>query len=229
MRKHLLCAAIILGLVMPGVASAKAPETWDGLVRVKGKRVQFAYLRPQADFSGYTKVVLDPAQVAFRKNWRRDVNSASGLSQNVSESEARAMLDEAQAGLDRLFADSFRSAGYEIVSAAGPDVLRLSVGVADLSISAPDRAMSSRSRTYARDAGYATLILEARDSVSGELIGRAVDRQTVGNFSMPTRRTEMSNRADFEQQFQSWAKGSAKGLSELKAASPVNTDGIRKN
>ncbi len=45
------------------------PDNWDGLVRVKPKRMDAAYVAPGADFRAYTKVMLDPAEVAFKKDW----------------------------------------------------------------------------------------------------------------------------------------------------------------
>ena len=73
----------------------------------------------------------------------------------------------------------------------------------------------------------ATFAIEARDSLTGQLLGRAVDRREAGEG--PTyRRNYTSNLADFEALFDTWARIAARGLTELKSASPVNTDGIRK-
>ena len=45
------------------------PDNWDGLVRVKPKRMDAAYVAPGTDFRAYTKVMFDPAEVAFKKDW----------------------------------------------------------------------------------------------------------------------------------------------------------------
>ena len=213
--------AITLSIAAFGTATtvaAKAPETWDGLVRAKSKRFQLVYLRPGATFSQYHKIMLTPAEVAFRKNWQRDYNrSASWSSGRVSDADVRQMLDEGRGMTDEAFAAAFRKAGYEVVSEPGADVVRIGVAVTNVSVTAPDVSSSARARTYSRDAGEATLAIEARDSLSGELLGRAIDRRTAGE-SLTYRRTESSNRADFEQLVQDWAKASARGLGEIKAA-----------
>ena len=49
-----------------------------------------------------------------------------------------------------------------------------SPGVANLYINAPDTMSAGRSRTYTTEAGEATLVLEARDSTSGALLGRVL-------------------------------------------------------
>ena len=75
-----------------------------------------------------------------------------------------------------------------------------------------------RSYTFSRDAGEATLVLEARDSVTGALLGRGLDRRAVGDTG-PYLRTSVSNRGDFSNVFHTWAKASVDALTELKARS----------
>jgi hypothetical protein len=44
------------------------PTTWDHLVRVESKNFGSVFVLPGADFRPYTKVMLDPTEVAFDKN-----------------------------------------------------------------------------------------------------------------------------------------------------------------
>lgn len=215
-------AALALCVAPLPVLAQKVPENWDGLVKVKAKHVDLAYLRPQADFRGYTKVLIDPTEVAFRKNWQRDLNADT--STRISDADARKILDEAQAGFQKLFAEAYRKAGYEVVTTAGPDVLRLSTGVLDIEVEAPDEMSPGITRTYTREAGGATLVVEARDSLSGSLLGRAIDGRLAGDG--PTYlRNRATNEGDFERLFRDWAERSAKGLTELKALSPIDANG----
>ena len=57
-----------LVLLLAGYRQSPAAKL-DGLVRVKSKRLDVVYLQPGADFRSYTKVMLDPTEVAFAKNW----------------------------------------------------------------------------------------------------------------------------------------------------------------
>jgi uncharacterized protein DUF3313 len=216
------CAAAIL--VSMGSASAvqaaKPPATWDDLVQVKAKKADAAYLLPGADFRPYAKVMLDPTEVAFRKNWLRDYNDRTvGLSGRIGEKDAQEMMEKVRTGFGDVFAKEYAAAGYQVVTEPGPDVLRLRTAVINLSVTAPDRPTAGRSRTFSREAGEATLVLEARDSVTGAILGRAVDRQTVGDNGTYLRNS-VTNRSDFERLFKSWAKGSINGLNELKAQGP---------
>jgi hypothetical protein len=84
------------------------------------------------------------------------------------------------------------------------------------------------SATIAADAGTATFALEARDSQTGQLLGRAVDAQAAGDDGLAYRRTYGTNVGDFEDLFKTWAQVSAKGFDELRSSSPIDTDGMQK-
>jgi len=216
-------AALSLFAAMP--VNGAAPDDWDGLVKVHAKKMAYVYLQPGADFRGYTKVMLDPTQVSFRKNWQRDHNEDSTI--RVNDGVVRRILDDAQKGFQKIFEEAYTKAGYQVVTAPGPDVMRLSTAVINLDVVAPDIMTAGRSWSFSRDAGQATLVLEARDSQSGSLLGRAVDRRILDDMG-PYMRNSVTNAADFEQAFRSWAKISANGLSELKDLSPVDTSGLQR-
>ena len=223
----LVLAALAIAVGVTG-ATAKAPATWDGLVQVKSKKLALAYLLPDADFRAYSKVMFDPPQVAFAKNWQRDFNrSTMSLSGRITDRDVREATDKAKESLSEIFPKRFTEEGYQVVTQPGPDVLRLQLVIVDLEVNAPDRNLAGRSSTYAFDAGEATFAIEARDSLTGQLLGRAVDRREAGE-GPSYHRTYTSNVADFEALFDSWARIAARGLTGLKSASPVNTDGISK-
>jgi hypothetical protein len=216
-KKLTLPLALAAMAVAPLAAQDSA--TMEGLVRVQGARVDAAYLMPGVDFRTYTKVQLDPTEVSFRRNWQRDYNSRAGMRSRISDAEATAIAERARTGFGEIFAEVYRNAGYQVVAEAGPDVLRLRTGVINLFISAPDQMTGGRSRSFSVEAGEATLVLEARDSLTGALLGRAFDRRTAGD--MPGRRTSVSNEADFRQLFRQWAEISVRGIDELRARSPI--------
>ena len=223
--KRLHCvwlAGALLTAAVP-LAAAAPPVSWDGLAKVESKRLKNVYLRPGTDFAVYTKVKIDPPEVAFQKNWLRDYNRDAAPSARIRDAEAAKALNEVSTGFESIFAEAYRKAGYQIVTEPGLDVLRLRTGVIDLSVAAPDKLTAGRTRTFSIEAGAATLVIEARDSVSGALLGRAVDRREAGTAG-PRLRTSVSNRADFERLFRQWADASVRGLAELKALSPGSAE-----
>lgn len=222
MSRRLVATGIAI-LFAGSAFAAKLPDAWDGMVRVKAKRIDAVYLLPQADFRPYTQVIIDPTEVAFRKNWQRDTNSVTGMG-HIRDSDARRILDEAREGFQKILAAAYVKAGYRIATAPGPDVLRLSTAVINLDVTAPDEMTAGRTYTFSRDAGGAQLVLEARDSLSGQLLGRAIDGRAADDIR-PFIRNSVTNRAAFEDIFSTWAKISADGLSELKALSPIDANG----
>lgn len=211
-------ASLALGL---GSAAAKAPTTWDGLVQVKSKRLDLVYLQPGADFRGYTKVIVAPTEVSFAKNWARDYNRTSvSLSSRVSEKEVQDTITTGVREANEIFAKAWTKGGYQLVSEPGPDVLLVKTGVLNIEVNAPEANTTGRSYTFSREAGQATLFVEARDSQTGALLGRAVDHRTIGDNNV-FRRTAMSNRADFRDQVTDWANVSVRGMTELKSLSPI--------
>lgn len=215
----ILVAAISLSM---SHAAEESPTTWDGLVAVKAKRLDAVYLIPGADLRPYTKVMFDPPEVALKKNWLRDYNNSSrDLSRRISDADVQKAFETIRTKFVELFAKTYSEAGYQVVTMPGPDVLRVRTGVINLSVSAPDKMSAGRSRSFAGQAGEATLVLEVRDSESGALIGRALDRRLAGDTFMSLRNS-MTNRSDFSRLFRDWAKESVTGLSELKALSPID-------
>ena len=198
---------------------ARPPANWDGLVQVPAKRADYLYLRPGADFRDYRSIMLDPTEVAFRKNWAKDINqSRRGLSR-ISDADVRHAIDEAQAKLKSIFEKRFSETGFRLVSAPEEKALRVFVGVANVDVTAPEIRSAGRNRVFSEGGGQATLVIEVRDSLSGELLGRAVEHGAVGDHLI-TMRTSASNWADFEALFDEWARISAKGFQQLMTAAP---------
>ena len=212
-------AAIALAAAAP-LAAAKSPDTWDGLHRVQVQGRAVVYLLPGADFRGYSKVMIAPPEVAFEKNWQRNLRGPDRL----NDREIQQVRDSASRLLSESLSKAYAKAGYQVVGESGPDVLLVRPGLANLQFVVPQQ--SARSFTISEDAGEATLVLEVRDSVAGSLLGRALDSEVAGG-GIPVIRNESTLRADFEYLFDDWAKRIAAGMGRLKANSPIDADGRR--
>ena len=208
-------------LLAPAAALAVLPPEMSDLVKVKSKRLAEVYLLPGTDFKAYKKVMIDPAQVSFNKNWQKDMKrSASLTSGRISDDQAKQIADAARSSVGEIFQETFKRAGYEIVTDPAADVLRLTPAIINLYINAPSGGAATR--TYAMEAGEATLVLAVRDSVSGALIGMALDkRDTRTAMAGAVIANSVTNRAEFEVLFRRWAEIAVKGFNELREAPPV--------
>jgi hypothetical protein len=231
-RRFPLFANVLLVLcfvtyLLPAEAATGLPPTFEGLVKVPSKRLAGVYLLPGADFRAYTKVLIDPVQVSFRPGWQKDMNMSRRGTSRITDSQAQEIANAARSGFEQVFANAFKSRGYEIATAPAADVLRLSPKVVNLYLNAPDPMGSGATRTYTLEAGEASLSLEARDSTTEALLGVAVDRRATQNLGV-TVTTGVTNRAAFEDMFRRWADACVKGLEELKARSPLQSSPPKK-
>jgi len=228
MDRRQLIPAVFLAFTVATAApalAAKPPQTWDGLIQVKTKGFDLVYLAPGATFTGYTKVKLDPTEVSFEKNWRRDYNNQNiGGVRDISVKDEQKAVTEGITAASDIFAEEFNKGGYPVVTEAGPDVLWLRTGVLNVRISAPDTMEPGRTYSFANDAGEATYFIEVRDSQTGALLGRAIDRRVVGDNTYG-QRNRVTNRMDFRRVVVRWAELSIRGLNELKARAPISDTG----
>jgi hypothetical protein len=225
MRKSLVVAVVAVLLSTSAALAERMPAEWDGLVKVDSRHFDGVYLAPGADFSGFTRVMLDPTDVSFRRDWLRNYNNSTrGAGGRISDAEALEMLQAAQEGFQDVFAEEFTKAGYQIVTTPAPDVMRVRTAVVNLDIAAPDPMEPGRTYRYSRDAGEATVVIEVRDSMSGAILGRGIDRRTAGDNDFMMRRTSGTNRGDFSRMFRRWAELSAEGLTQLRATPPIPSE-----
>jgi hypothetical protein len=216
----LLTAACLLS----GVAFAKQDDlpavSHDGLELRKSKLADVVYVRPGADFSGYQRVAILDCPVAFSKDWERDRRSGAG---RVSQKE----MDEIKAGLSaeflKIFTDELQTkGGYTIVTEGAEDVLVLRPAIVDLEISAPDTMAPGRSFTLSDSAGGMTLYLEIFDSVTGQILARAIDRQEDGGMGRIQWQNAVTNKAEADRILRRWASTLRTRLDDLQGKAPAN-------
>lgn len=207
-------ATAVVALAPLAAVAADLPKSWDGLVLVKSEKLQAVYLAPGADFAVYDKILLGPTEVAFAKNWVRDYNDQADFDHRLSDDDAQRIMAAVRNGFQSIFAKAFTGAGLSVVDAPAKDVLRLNSAVINLALTAPDTE-ADFSATYSDTAGQATMILEARDSLTGALLGRALDAEVAGDFW--AQRNRVTNTADFRAVGEGWAQASVRGLEKLRS------------
>jgi len=195
MMRRLLSAAQVgvatfaIVLAGSGGAAPKQPRietgpdaevTHDGLVRVQKSVADAAWVKPTLDLTQYKKLMIVSQGVSFRKL------------EPVSEFQARResqfpVKEENKERLSRELKTAFEAElgkleRYEIVTQPGPDVLLLVGAIIDVVSNIPpdiDSARFGRGGVYLTSIGDATLVIELRDSESGEILARAADRRAA--------------------------------------------------
>jgi hypothetical protein len=214
--QRFLAAAAALCVATVALAKDSPPQvTDDGLVLQKSKVAKVLYVRPGVDFSEYKRIEILECPVAFRKNWARDHASGPG---RVSQKDMDAMKKGLSEAFMRIFTEELRDkGGYALATEGGEDVLVLRPAIVDLDVSAPDTMTAGRSYTMSEGSGAMTLYLEVFDSATGQILARAVDRETSRGNGRIQWQNRVTNSAEADRILRRWAVALRERLDAVRA------------
>ncbi len=155
-----------------------ADVTGDGLYPVHPSIMPAAWVRPDVDLSRYTRIFFMPTVVQFREMPERGYTS-----RRTDSSTEFPVSDLMRARLSERFGESFHEAvsrvrTHEFSNELGRDVLMVQGLLADvISGVPPDHAGINVSTV--RWALEANIVIELRDSMSGEVLARTIDSQRI--------------------------------------------------
>jgi hypothetical protein len=216
-RKHsvLSVATTLVVLLVAGCATTqRGPTEWDGLIRQPNTRLDAVFLKPDAEIPSYASIILAPATVQFARNWDPNRGGRS-MSRRLVTEDITAIKTDLATMFGDIFKEELTAGGYQVVSEPGPDTLLVVPAIVDLYITAPDTMSAGRSRTYTANSGRMTLVLEVRDSVTGETLARVVDGQSGRNIGIMTITNRTTNTADARRAIRTWAQALRNGLDSL--------------
>jgi len=197
--------------------SPEAELTFDGLAPISNSRFKSAWIDPDVDLAGYDKIMAGGAEFEFRavkKSTRSSTMRRSGENEFWISDENKQKLVETVSGV---FVEELqKSEHFEIVDEAGPDVLII-VGVLHDIVSRVPPEMIGRGEIYLASVGEATLIIELRDSLSGETIYRAIDRRAAERADSSTlvRSNSVNSWSEVRRMARRWATRLTQGLDSI--------------
>jgi Protein of unknown function (DUF3313) len=217
MKQHIAraCAVTILASLFATAAlAADATLTDDGLQPIKVKNIDKAYKRPGASLAGYTSVIIRPVSVEFSKTWNpRDYGGPFGLK--------TADVEKIRNGLAKLanntFSKTLTKGGYPVVSATGEHVLDVEAHIVDLFVNAPEVQTAVPTRTYVFSAGEMRLVVTLRDSVTGTILYRTIDKKRGTDDRQLVWANDVFNQAEAELALTGWARQLKDALDSARA------------
>ena len=210
-----VCAGLALALLSAtAVFAEKPPQTWDGLELTKKKGIDLVYIRPNVQFKAYKTVSIDELQVAFDKNWDPNENVRSA-SRRLSTEDIEKIRSDMVTEFRKVFVEELGKGGYAVVDKPGEETLRVSPGLADVYINAPERMEPGRVTTYTTDAGRMTLVMELRDGPTNQLLARVIDQKVGTDTGFAQVTNSVTNSAEFRRMVRSWAQRLVKGLDNV--------------
>lgn len=207
----LLAGQLIACATPPATADSRATAdslNFEGLETVKVRRFDVAQVRPGADFSIYTDVLLTEPQLAYRTP-----DSASQqfpLTPEQKDAFAMLVTEVFTAEIDAMTSPA-------LATKAGPNVLELGVRLVDIAASVPPRSVAAAGRASIalRAVGDVTLVIELRDSQSRELLARVVDTKAVEGVAIASDNELLTRWEDVEAVCRRWARIVRQGLTQL--------------
>ncbi len=174
-------AALAVGATAAAPAAAQTSGFLDDYARLAPDAEQpgaRSYRKADADLGSYSRVMIEPIEVAF---------SATSKVASFSPDQLKAVTDELYATLVRTLEPE-----YAVVNVAGPGVLRVRLAVTGLDLQTKKKSLLNytpigfAATTVAEMAGgriemrEAVLEAEISDSVSGDVLGMVVDDAPAG-------------------------------------------------
>ena len=207
-------------LLLPIASAASKADlekamSYDGLQKISVKGIDLAYARAGATLASYNRVMLEPIEVAFRKDWN-PTRTGSNIKLSAEERE------NIRTGVAKIVYDEFvkelqNKSSYQVVNEVGPDVLRVKAKLVNLYVNAPDTRTAGRSRTYTVSAGEMTIFAELYDSETGEVLARVADRHEARDSGTLTLTNSVVNADEARSIASSWARILRNGLDKAHA------------
>ena len=202
------CGALVAALVLApafgaGRTSLERLVPAQGLVPAHVEGLDLAYTRRGATLGAYDRILLDPVDVEFRRDWNPYRTGSSIL---LAGTDREALRAEAAQWVRDGFAPTLQQGGrYRLVHQPGPGVLRVRLHVVDLYLNNPGIPMAGRSRTFAASSGEITMVAELSDAASGEVVARLADWEDMRHTGRLLPSNDTRTASDVEEVASAWA------------------------
>jgi hypothetical protein len=204
----------ILALLCACATSKPAPaepEAVEGLVRVPATRVDTVLAAPGVSLANYHRVMLDPVEVGFVEGWEQ-------RSPGVTADDITRIRSQAGAAFREIFGFALSAnGGYGLTTQPDPDVLRVSTTISNLDVGKSPADATTVRPAYVVSSADLVLLMDLRDSRSGTLLVRAIDRGRVRQAGDMRIEDSVTNSTDARRALEMWARLLREALDEARA------------
>jgi hypothetical protein len=217
MNKMRVGVLAVFALLAACSASLPPAETTDdGLVRVPSRPEGGVYRKPDADFTRYKRMMIEPLTVEFLKGWRKQ-------HPDVSDAEVRRIEAETAKNFLEVFTAILVDEGpFELAEVREADVLFVVPRMLDLKIPAPETELDAGFHSYSPRLISMQMTGELRDGASGAILLRVnmidgEDRFKVAHISGPNR---ITNAHEIRGGLERWSRLVREAIDVAKASKP---------
>ena len=208
-------AVVACSTAPPAIQQGPDAETsFDGLNRVDNAQADEAWARPDFDISQYSKLLLVSEGFEYRQ-----VSNRGRTTTERSRGGPYYLDERRREAFETLVGEVFREEmgqieNWEFTTEPGPDVLMVRGALLDIVTFVPDlRAMTGNTDLFITRVGEATLVLELRDSQSGTILARSIDRRAAERMGgQMMNANTVTNAAEVRRLIRFWAQRLRDGL-----------------
>jgi hypothetical protein len=187
-----------------------AEVSFDGLHLVNKTRMDKAWVKPDIDLSQYDEVMFEGAGIQYRT-----VKDSNRLSRSA---DAFPLSERQKSKLEKAAKEAFQSEfkkfeHFTVASKPGAGVLKVTLALIDVVSRVPPEPMG-RNSVYISDLGQAVLVVELSDSVTNEIIARALDGQRIEPVMMQESNS-VTNLGEVKRSVRRWGSTLRKAIDEL--------------
>lgn len=181
--KILLACALIIGgcgSTTPTIQTGPdAQVSYDGLHLVNNSNLEQVWVDPDINFARYNKIMPGGSAFQFRAVKKTPTSTSQRRNLDgefwINDADRKKLVDEVNSVFDEELEKMTR---FEFTDTKGEDVLIIRGGLHDIVSNVPPD-LTGRGEIYLSSVGEATLIIEGVDSMSGEVIFRAIERRAA--------------------------------------------------
>lgn len=222
MKKIYLSVAIAL---LAGCSTApptiqegpNAEVSYDGLHAIDNAVFAMAWADPDIDFSRYSKIIPGGATLEFRAVRRNAGTQRARSSQSEFYIEQGGRDALAELTTEVFSEELSKSTRFTVADAPGQDVIVIRGALHDIVSNVPPQT-AGRSEIFLSSVGEITLILEVIDSMSGEVIFRALERRALDRQGQAMRSSSVNSRSEVRRVLRRWATTLREGLDSIPAS-----------
>ena len=189
----------------------------DGLVRVPSRAAGGVYRKPDADFTHYKRMMIEPPTVEFLKGWRKQ-------HPKVSDTEARRIEAETAKSFLEAFTGILIGEGpFELTDVREADVLVVVPRILDLNIPAPETEFDAGFHSYSPYLVSMQVTGELRDGVNGEVLLRVnmIDAEDRLKLNQNISANRLTNAREVHDSLERWSRLVREAIDVAKASKPL--------
>ncbi len=207
---------VVSALLAACTASLPPAETTaDGLVRVPSRPEGGVYRYPDADFTRYKRLMIEPLTVEFVKGWRQQ-------HPDVSDSEVRRIQAETVKNFLEVFTEILVEEGpFELADVREADVLVVVPRMLKLKIPAPETEQDAGYRSSSPRPISMHMTGELRDGVNGDVMLRVImiDPEDRERFTLPGP-NRLANAHEIRDAMERWSRLVREAFDVAKTSKP---------